>query len=429
MVADIAAMLLGMLLVGLLYLGTFPAQTALLSAQLLMPLFLTVGIYNGTYSIRSLCSLRFANARALNALSLSVALLFLFMFLAKTSEDFSRVTIAAGLICAGAAMAAVRWGLTRFVGLTWGPKPTNVLVIHDGGGDINLRHAYHVNAAEHGLTPSVDDHDALNTIGLYFRNMDRVIISCPIDRRMQWAAVLRAAGVRGEVTSDALHELGAMSIQQEEDFTSLVIANGPLGLRARVIKRAMDVSLAGLGLLLVSPSMALIALAIRLEDGGPIFFRQRRLGRGNCYFEIYKFRSMSVANSDHQGIQSASRDDQRVTRIGRFLRRTSLDEVPQLFNVLTGEMSLVGPRPHALGSRVDDQLFWDIESRYWDRHSLKPGLTGLAQIKGLRGATDVASDLTERVRYDLEYIRTWSPWRDLWIMAMTCKVLLHEKAY
>ena len=190
--------------------------------------------------------------------------------------------------------------------------------------------------------------------------------------------------------------------------------------------RPVTLLLAALALAL---PLLLVALAIRIEDGGPALFLQRRVGRNNQFFNIYKFRTMRVAKADHAGRRSTSRDDDRVTRIGRWLRRTSIDELPQLFNVLKGEMSLVGPRPHALGSQAGDKLFWEVDDQYWTRHALKPGLTGLAQVRGLRGATDVESDLTRRLDADLEYLNGWSIWRDIGIVLGTLRVLVHPKAY
>src|SRR5690606_16858766 len=116
-------------------------------------------------------------------------------------------------------------------------------------------------------------------------------------------------------------------------------------------------------------------------------------------------------------------------RVGRFIRRTSIDELPQLFNVVLGNMSLVGPRPHAVGSRAGEQLFWEVSDLYWMRHALKPGITGLAQINGSRGATHCRADLETRLRYDLEYLQTWSLWNDLTILFATLKVVSHDNAY
>ena len=144
---------------------------------------------------------------------------------------------------------------------------------------------------------------------------------------------------------------------------------------------------------------------------------------------MLKFRSMREEKLDADGEQSTGRNDDRITRIGRLIRRTSIDELPQLINVLRGEMSIVGPRPHALASRANSKLFWEVDAAYWRRHSLKPGLTGLAQVRGHRGATEEEKDLTDRLESDLEYISNWSIRRDIRIMVQTLRVLVHDKAY
>ncbi|QDH36053.1 sugar transferase [Porphyrobacter sp. YT40] len=190
-----------------------------------------------------------------------------------------------------------------------------------------------------------------------------------------------------------------------------------------------DVVVAGGALLALSPLLLVVAALIKLEDGGPVLFVQRRLGRGNQFFDMFKFRSMRAEKLDHAGERSASRDDDRVTRIGGFIRRTSIDELPQIINVLKGDMSIVGPRPHALGSRANNKYFWEVDRQYWQRHCLKPGLTGLAQVRGHRGATEVEKDLTDRLQSDLEYIAGWSLRRDIGIVLRTVMVLRHQNAY
>jgi lipopolysaccharide/colanic/teichoic acid biosynthesis glycosyltransferase len=200
-------------------------------------------------------------------------------------------------------------------------------------------------------------------------------------------------------------------------------------LRQRALKRLFDIVVATAALILTAPIMLLTAVAIKLEDGGPVFFVQRRLGRGNRFFDMLKFRSMRVDRNDHAGTLSATPDDNRTTRVGRIIRRTSIDELPQLVNVLIGDMSVVGPRPHAIGSQAGNKLFWEVDDKYWDRHSLKPGVTGLAQIRAHRGATDHERHLTDRLGADLEYIAHWSLLGDALIVLKTIGVLVHPRAF
>jgi putative colanic acid biosynthesis UDP-glucose lipid carrier transferase len=179
-----------------------------------------------------------------------------------------------------------------------------------------------------------------------------------------------------------------------------------------VLKRLMDVALGGSALLLTLPVIVLLAAAVRFSSRGPVFFRQRRYGLHGEEITVYKFRSMTVCE-DGAVVTQATAKDHRVTAIGRFIRRTSLDELPQLFNVLQGTMSLVGPRPHAV---AHNEKYRRLINGYMIRHKVRPGITGLAQINGLRGETEIVEKMAARVRYDLEYLRNWSPWLDLRIL-------------
>ena len=201
---------------------------------------------------------------------------------------------------------------------------------------------------------------------------------------------------------------------------SLLQVNRPtLSETARITKGIEDRVLAGLLLLAASPVMALAALAIRLDSPGPVLFRQLRFGFNNRAIPVLKFRSMYVDRGDASGAQRTVRGDARVTRVGHILRRTSIDELPQLLNVLRGEMSLVGPRAHPLGMRVVDRLYHEAMPGYSRRHRVKPGLTGLAQINGCRGEIDTVEKAEARLRYDLEYVAKWSLLLDLQIIALT----------
>ena len=195
---------------------------------------------------------------------------------------------------------------------------------------------------------------------------------------------------------------------------------------ALALKRAEDVLGAWLALCLFAVPMLLIALAIRLDSPGPVLFRQHRIGLHNRGFAMLKFRTMHHAAADKLGCTQATRDDPRVTRLGAFLRRTSLDELPQLFNVLRGEMSLVGPRPHAPDTRAGRRLFAEITAHYAARHIVKPGITGLAQVRGLRGEIRTVERAKRRVELDKEYIDRWSVWLDLRIMLSTVRAVLFD---
>ena len=175
--------------------------------------------------------------------------------------------------------------------------------------------------------------------------------------------------------------------------------------------------------------LACIALLIKFDSPGPVFFRQPRIGLNNRVFVMWKFRTMYVQCADVAGAQLTQRDDPRITRFGAWLRRTSLDELPQLFNVLAGEMSLVGPRPHALQAKAGDVLYADLVAGYHKRHVVLPGITGWAQINGWRGETTCAEQIEQRVRYDLEYIEKQSLWFDLRILMLTVVRVCRNTAF
>jgi undecaprenyl-phosphate galactose phosphotransferase/putative colanic acid biosynthesis UDP-glucose lipid carrier transferase len=206
---------------------------------------------------------------------------------------------------------------------------------------------------------------------------------------------------------------------------SVTLRRAPLSATERAAKHALDVALAAVALVALAPALIALAALIKLDSPGPAIFRQRRCGFDNRQFVMFKFRTMRVLE-DSGCIVQATRADRRVTRIGRALRRASLDELPQLVNVLRGEMSLVGPRPHAIAH--DDEYKARI-ANYASRHHVKPGLTGAAQVAGLRGATPQLSQMERRVERDLWYIDNWSMTLDLRIMAATCGALFRLDAY
>ncbi len=218
------------------------------------------------------------------------------------------------------------------------------------------------------------------------------------------------------------------SVREIAGVPVLTLSETPLTGVSKLAKALEDKMLAFLILVLISPVLLVVAIVIKLDSPGPVFFRQKRAGWNGKTFNIWKFRSMRVETqvTDTEELKQAQRDDPRVTRVGRFIRKTSLDELPQLFNVLTGDMSLVGPRPHAI---QHDEVYSQRISDYYARHNIKPGITGLAQIRGYRGETKEIDQMTKRIESDIEYINNWSIWLDLSIIARTATAFTGKSAY
>jgi len=207
----------------------------------------------------------------------------------------------------------------------------------------------------------------------------------------------------------------------------LPVFDKPLNDWERLVKNIEDKVLGAIILALSLPVMALVAIAVKWDSKGPVFFKQNRYGLNNELIKVYKFRSMYTEQSDANASKLVTKDDDRVTKVGKFIRRTSLDELPQLFNVLKGELSLVGPRPHATQAKAADRLYQQVVQGYFARHKMKAGITGWAQVSGWRGETDTEEKIQRRVECDLHYIDNWSVLYDLYIIALTPIALVFGK--
>jgi hypothetical protein len=359
LLADGAMFNISFALAALLWEGLWWEPRAMLAAQAMLPVYFTIALYNGSYGVRALGDWVFAARKAVVALVISAALINFVGFYTKSNEDFSRASVTLGLLFTVLMLVVLRRLVATLIARRWDGRVSNRLVIDDGGSSFMFDGAERISAAEYNLDPSSHDPFMLDRLGKLLRNQDQVVVSCPRDRREDWAFLLKSAGVYGEIVSEPAHSLGAVGVHRYDalDRTTLVVSTGPLGLRARILKRAFDVAVAGSALLLLSPLLIAVAIAIKLEDRGPVLFIQRRLGRGNQFFDMFKFRSMREDKLDHAGNRSAARHDDRITRVGGFIRRTSIDELPQILNVLKGDMSIVGPRPHALGSTANNKYF------------------------------------------------------------------------
>ena len=254
--------------------------------------------------------------------------------------------------------------------------------------------------------------------------IDRIVIALPLtalQRITQLVKSLYALPLVIDIGFDACPSdiISFKRANQVAGSLLIDIFDRPLDGWRDLVKTCEDRALSAILLLVATPLICVIAAAIKLDSPGPVFFRQRRYGFGGRVFEAIKFRTMHVAQTDALGAQLTRRGDPRITRVGRFLRRTSLDEVPQLLNVLRGEMSLVGPRPHPLAAKAANVLYHEAVGHYALRHRVRPGITGWAQVNGWRGETETLMQLQKRVEYDLTYIEHWSLWFDIRILLRT----------
>jgi polysaccharide biosynthesis protein PslA len=395
----------------------------------ILPAYLLLAVTQHAFSMTAIARPRLGVPRTAGALLLGIGLIGLAAFFLQGVGGVSRGVVALGLALGLGGLALWRGWLALYARRLLGELPTNEVVIKDGVEATVRPGTILLDAARDGIALRLDSPAMLDRLGRCLRSADRVIVACPPEHRASWASALKSADVNAEVMAPELDPVGAIGLGSHGGSTTLAVASAPLRLPDQILKRALDLTLVLLVLPLILPLMLLVALAIKLDSPGPVFFRQPRVGLGNRVFRIYKFRSMRVAQNDLAGSRLTSRNDARVTRVGEFIRRTSIDELPQLLNVLTGDMSIVGPRPHPLAALAADRLYWEVDGRYWHRHAVKPGMTGLAQIRGFRGTTEKETDLTNRLGADLEYMAGWSIWRDLGIIIATVRVLTHRNAF
>jgi Undecaprenyl-phosphate glucose phosphotransferase len=376
-------------------------------------------------------------------------------FFAKAGDDFSRVWLGSFYVVGLITLLAFRRALFLMV-RRWtrqGRLDRRAVVVGAGGSgealiaalaaqrdsDVRVIGAFddrgddRSSAACNGV-PKLGTVDDLVEFARHTR-VDLVIFSLPISAEGRILQMLKKLWVLPLDIRLAAHtnklRFRPRSYSYIGDVAVLDIFDRPIADWDVVMKWLFDKIIGSLVLICAAPVMLLIALAIKLTSKGPIFFKQRRYGFNNELVEIYKFRSMYVEATDATASRLVTRDDPRVTPVGRFIRKTSLDELPQLFNVVfTGNLSLVGPRPHAIHAKAAEHLYDEAVDGYFARHRVKPGITGWAQINGWRGETDSREKILRRVEHDLFYIENWSILFDLYILARTPFALLRsENAY
>jgi Undecaprenyl-phosphate glucose phosphotransferase len=405
---------------------------------------------NWSYSIRALRR----PAEQLGKIAKSTVTVFCFAVGASYLADLRPFTPPAGtiwLVTAIVLMSAARFALARILArLTAAGRLVRRTVIVGGGPDAEhliatLEAGNNKELAVLGVFDDRGDERSAESVAGYPKlgtidqlpafnrtaGVDLVIVAVPMvaeERLMQILKMIFAlpVDIRISALSSKLR-LSSSAYSYIGRVPTLALMDRPLTDWDRVIKNIEDRVLGTLIFALALPVMALVALAIRLDSKGPILFKQRRYGFDNELIEVLKFRSMYGDMSDASASKLVTKGDPRVTPVGRFIRKTSLDELPQLLNVIKGEMSLVGPRPHATEAKADADLYHTVVSEYFARHRMKPGVTGWAQINGWRGETDTHEKIQRRVEADIYYIDNWSLLFDLYIIAATPLALLSGK--
>jgi Undecaprenyl-phosphate glucose phosphotransferase len=420
--------------------------TALLAAT-----FFRVGFRRaGGYTFRRLTDLRWQATRIAAVWGATVAVLLLVAFVGKESESYSRgwalswATATLGLLVLSRAvlrLLVLRWGrrgylVRRLAVVGAGELGENLVNALHRADDRNVEILGFFDDRRSRIAPIVCGLPLLGTTAdlLSFarqKRVDEVIVALPLSADRRLKAVfdrlrrlpvdlrLSAEPIAGALPIRGISEVGAVPM--------LDVAERPLKNWNALAKLIEDKVLGVLLLLLFAPLMLLVALLIKLDSRGPVLFVQERFGFNNNVIRVLKFRTMYLDRGDVTGAERTIRDDPRVTRMGRLLRALSLDELPQLINVVRGDMSLVGPRPHAVTMRAGDRLYHDAVGTYLNRHRVKPGITGWAQVNGLRGEVDTLEKARARVEHDLYYIENWSVWLDLKILLTTAPQLFAQR--
>ena len=391
--------------------------------------------------------------RLLLAWAVSFAIILAIAFALKITSSYSRIWATSWFVATGGVMIGARLAISYWIGhlASAGRFAQRTVIV--GAGEQGQKLAAHLNQIgdiRTRIVGFIDDRktrislsgDGYRVIG-DTQHLTKLIRSGMIDQvfiALPWSAEnrlrtlvyqLATTPVRIRLAPDLIgYEFHDRSIERVAQLPMLQIFDHPISGWSYICKTIEDRVLAALFLLFVAPLMLLIALAIKLDSRGPVFFRQERYGFNFNPFRVWKFRTMHASMADPGGVVQATKNDSRVTRVGRFLRKSSLDELPQLINVLRGEMSIVGPRPLPIGLTANGRRFEDLVERYAVRHRIKPGITGWAQVNGWRGETDTIEKIERRVEHDLHYIDNWSIWFDLMILLRTIGALFkNENAY
>lgn len=402
------------------------------------------------YSPENLFSKHVPVGRLLASWAIVCAILLFLAFSLKISSDFSRIWTVSWFMGGACALVGSRLLLHGWIQhqVSAGTLVERAVIL--GAGEQGTRFAAQINKHNDPFIQVlgfIDDRatrvprssqgyellgNTQTLIGMIRANkIDQVFIALPTNAMKRLTEIIEQLAitpVRVDLVMDPLEfEIPNETVRHIEKSPILKIFDRPLTGWPCVLKRIEDMLLAAIILVFVSPLMLCIAIAIKLESRGPVFFTQKRYGFNDNHIHVLKFRTMYLNSEEsHASLRQAMRNDPRVTRVGRFLRKSSLDELPQFFNVLLGDMSIVGPRPHAIAHTYGDRELGELVDHYAARHRVKPGITGWAQVNGWRGETDTLEKLQKRIEHDLYYIKHWSIWFDLVIIWKTLFLILKD---
>jgi Undecaprenyl-phosphate glucose phosphotransferase len=434
-------------------------QTVAWPERHILSAFLAATVFAGTferlggYRLKQLSRLSWQMTRVLMTWGFTVAVLLLAGFLSKTSEIYSRgwaviwiigtpILLMIGRCFFRAAMATQTGGsyLVRNIAIVGAGAEGERLIARlqrEQDKSVVIRGVFDDRKSRlpdsiFGFRVRGTTDDLLNFVRQ--ATVDEVIIALPLNAEQRLKSLcekMKALAVDVRLSLEPLAEtFNGRGLGYVGNVPVFEAVDRPLKNWGAVAKWIEDKLLGSLLLLFVAPLLGLIAVLIKLDSLGPVFFMQKRFGFNNEVIHVFKFRTMYIDRSDPSGAQRTVLNDLRITRVGRILRWLSFDELPQLINVVRGEMSLVGPRPHAIAMKAGDRLYCDAVERYLHRHRVKPGITGWAQVNGLRGEVDNLAKAHARVAHDLYYIEHWSLWLDLKILLKTAGIVAsRENAY
>lgn len=449
---DCAILLVAAVLVHKVYLGQAPGpapQQFYILAALASLVQLNIFHFWGLYTFKRLSNINFQISNVLLATFVLFLVVVATLYITKTSAIYSRGWMLLWFVATAGGLLAFRIALcpvTQYL-LRRGSLLSRVAMI--GCGQTAERLVGYLRAyqgAHLQIVGIFDDRATVRDSMTLIRPSGTVDQLCRLARMRHIDAIIV---VLPNISEDRLHDilsrLSSLPVdvrlcretleycmpQSSYEFYGIIpllrLLDKPVSRWGSLAKTIEDKVLATILLILLGPLMLVIAVRIKLDSPGPVLFKQRRYGFNNRLITVWKFRTMYHDQADADAERQTTKDDPRVTPFGRFLRRTSLDELPQLINVLLGDMSMVGPRPHAVATKAGGELFETIVKQYAARHRVKPGITGWAQVKGWRGETDTVEKIRGRVSYDLYYIDNWSPMFDIKILLMTSYIVFNRK--